>query len=233
MHAAPDPPTSCSGFLDTARGPDSLGTSLEGGRDISFSTDHDLLPDVHRGLVEGERGRILLLNGTSSSGKSTLAAALLEAFSEPWSLMAVDDFHRRRARKPMSDAAFAPIFQRTVLGFHRAVAGLASAGNDVVVDHILGESWRLRDCAAVFDGYPAYLVGVHCAANELNRRERARGDRQIGRAAFQLGLVHAHQIYDIEVDTSRADPHALAAKIVEHVEREPPKAFAAVRASAS
>lgn len=203
----------------------------EGGRGISFSAGHELLPDVHRRLVDKRPGRILLLNGASSSGKSTLAAALLDVFPKPWSLMAIDDFHHHRARKPMSEADFAPIFQTTVLGFHRAVAGLASAGNDVVVDHILGERWRLRDCAAVFEGYPAYLVGVHCALEELNRRERDRGNRQIGRAGFQLPLVHAHGRYDIEVDTTSADPHALAVEVVEHVQRQPPVAFAWLRSS--
>lgn len=202
-----------------------MGSNVEEGRAISLSSNNDLLPAVRRGLLEGGPGRIVLLNGASSSGKSALAAALLETFSEPWFLMAIDDFHHRRGRKPMSEAAFAPIFQRTVLGFHRAVAGLAAAGNDVVVDHILSERWRLRDCAAVFDGYPTYLVGVHCALDELNQRERDRGNRQIGRAALHFPLVHVHRIYDIEVDTTRADPRGLAAGIVEHVEREPPAAL--------
>ncbi len=52
---------------------------------ISFSAGHELLPDVHRRLVDKRPGRILLLNGASSAGKSTLAAALLEAFPRPCS----------------------------------------------------------------------------------------------------------------------------------------------------
>ncbi|WP_425303565.1 phosphotransferase-like protein [Nocardia wallacei] len=31
---------------------------------------------------------------------------------------------------------------------HRAVAAMASAGNDIVMDHVLSEPWRLRDCLA-------------------------------------------------------------------------------------
>lgn len=173
-----------------------------------------------------------MLNGASSSGKSTLAAALLVGFSQPWTLMAIDDFHGRRARKQMmSDAEFEPVFQRTVLGFHRAVAGVAAGGNDVVVDHVLGEEWRLRDIADVLATYPAYLVGVHCDVDELERRELARGTRQIGRAAFQLPLVHAHKVYDIEVDTTRAEAAVVAAAVISHIENRPPTAFAAVRRS--
>jgi chloramphenicol 3-O-phosphotransferase len=40
--------------------------------------------------------------------------------------------------------------ERTVLGFHRAVAGMVAAGNDIVMDHILGERRRLADRLSVF-----------------------------------------------------------------------------------
>ncbi|MDP9365585.1 MAG: chloramphenicol phosphotransferase CPT family protein, partial [Chloroflexota bacterium] len=38
--------------------------------------------------------------------------------------------------------------------------------------------------------------------------ERARGDRTLGQARAQLGPVHAHDAYDLEVDTARLDPAA-------------------------
>ncbi|MFG1911725.1 hypothetical protein [Kribbella sp. NPDC048928] len=64
----------------------------------------------------------------SSSPRST---------SDDW--LAIDQFHHIRARREWSEEEFLAVFQRTVLGFHRAVAGMVSAGNNVVVDHILGE----------------------------------------------------------------------------------------------
>ncbi|MGD0240643.1 MAG: hypothetical protein ABSB59_09975 [Streptosporangiaceae bacterium] len=49
------------------------------------------------------------------------------------------------------------VLARTRAGFHRAVAGLAAAGNDVVADHVLSEPWRLLDCLAVMAGYRVVL----------------------------------------------------------------------------
>jgi len=39
-----------------------------------------------------EKGHIIFLNGTSSSGKTTIAKALQESLSEPYMRISVDDF---------------------------------------------------------------------------------------------------------------------------------------------
>ncbi|HEY3556490.1 MAG TPA: AAA family ATPase [Kribbella sp.] len=193
---------------------------------MSISATHRLTAEA---AINGP-GQVVLLNGTSSSGKSTIAKELLEVLDGTWFHLAIDHFHRIRARRDWTEAEFLPVFQRTVLGFHRAVAGMASAGNNVVVDHILGERWRLEDCLKVFDGLPVLFVGVRCALPELERRERERGNRGIGRAAFQFPLVHQHGVYDVEVDSDRHTPAACAARIRERLKEGPPRAFAELKA---
>lgn len=166
-----------------------------------MSAVHGLDPCVASSTSRSTPGRVILLNGTSSSGKTTIAQELLTILDEAWFHMAVDHMHRARSHKPWSDDAFLPIFQRTVLGFHRAVHGMVSVGNDVVMDHVLGEQWRLDDLLDVFDGVSVLFVGVRCSLPELERRERERGNRTVGRAAVQFPLVHRHGIYDAQVDT--------------------------------
>lgn len=169
------------------------------------------------------------MNGTSSSGKSSIAKELLATLDGAWFHLAIDQFHRIRARREWTDETFLPVFQRTVLGFHRAVAGMASAGNDVVVDHIMGERWRLADCLTVFAGLPVYFVGIRCSLPELERRERERGNRTIGRAALQFPLVHQHGAYDVEVDSERQTPAECAALIRDRLYAAPPTAFDQLR----
>jgi chloramphenicol 3-O phosphotransferase len=150
-------------------------------------------------------GRIIFLNGTSSSGKTSLAQELLRVLDQPYFHMAVDAFGSMRARErtaELSGDELANILARTRAGFHRAVAGMAAAGNNIVVDHILSEPWRLLDCLQVFAGIDVVLVGVFCPPDELRRREEARGDRVPGQAEAQLAAVHEHHIYDVECDTS-------------------------------
>jgi chloramphenicol 3-O phosphotransferase len=49
---------------------------------------------------------------------------------------------------------------------------------------------------------PAYLIGVRCSLEVLEQRERERRDRTLGQARAQFERVHAHGLYDFEVDTS-------------------------------
>jgi chloramphenicol 3-O phosphotransferase len=166
------------------------------------------------------RGRIIFLNGTSSSGKSSVADALLWVLDEPWFHLSVDAINAMRSKNrslELDEAELAIVLARTRAGFHRVVAGMAQAGNDVVVDHVLSEQWRLLDCLRLLAGYEVTFVAVRCSAQELASRERARGDREAGHAAAQLAEVHAHGVYDLECDTTATTPMDCALAIREYV----------------
>ncbi|WP_367435678.1 chloramphenicol phosphotransferase CPT family protein [Streptomyces celluloflavus] len=178
------------------------------------------------------RGLIIFLNGTSSSGKSSIAEALLRTLDEPCFHLPVDAFHAMRSRRDIAPDDLPGVLERTWRGFHRAVAGMAAGGNTVVVDHVLSQPWRLLDCLGLFAAEDVVLVGVHCPLPELERRERARGNRPVGLAAGQLANVHAHGVYDIECDTAAADPLECARRIKEFLPRRPtPTAFQQLRRS--
>jgi len=166
--------------------------------------------------VAVQPGTIVLLNGTSSSGKTTLARELLTGFATPWFHLAVDDFGAMRSvpqTAALDAEQVAVVLRRTRAGFHRSVAAMAAAGNDVVADLVLSERWRLLDCLTIFAGHRVVFVGLHCSAEELHRRERARGDRTAGQAATQLAHVHAHGRYDLELDTETTSPADCARQV--------------------
>jgi len=52
----------------------------------------------------------------------------------------------------------AAVLRRTRAGFHRAVAGMAQAANDLVVDYVLSEQWRHAglDCLGVLAGLMSF-----------------------------------------------------------------------------
>lgn len=182
-------------------------------------------------------GAVIFLNGTTCSGKTTTAKALPTTLDGIWVRMGIDDFNLK-LRDAVADGQAGcetpAVHRRLVLGFHRAVAGYASAGNNVIVDHVLGENWRLDDCLTVFSALRVTLVGVHCPLPELGRREGERSSRRAGSAARQFPLVHAHGLYDVEVDTEKMSPGACA----EHITRQlvagaGPTAFDRLRAARS
>lgn len=182
------------------------------------------------------RGRVILLNGASSSGKSSIGRAMLPLLKEPWFLVPIDAVGAMRSTAPAGvlDAdAVTEMLRRTRLGYHRLVAGLASAGNDVIMDYPLSEPWRLEDLLDVLEGYDVTLVEIRCAPDELSRRELSRGDRPVGLASSQTD-VHGHDDHDLAVDTTHSSPELCARSIVERWERglRPPKAFDRLRGRA-
>ena len=177
-------------------------------------------------------GRIILLNGASSSGKSGIGRALLPLLPDPWFLVPVDEIGAMRSTvhtRVLDAAEIDAMLRRTRLGYHRAVAALASAGNDVIMDYPLSEVWRLDDLLETLRGYDVTLVEVRCSVAELERRERERGDRPGGLARSQT-TVYAHGDCDIAVDTTSSPPEACALAIVAALSGvRSPKAFERLR----
>jgi chloramphenicol 3-O phosphotransferase len=175
-------------------------------------------------------GRIILLNGTSSSDKSSIAKELSELLDGPYYSLAVDAFNAMRGPRELDPNELGDILYRMRRGFHRAVAGMAAGGNNLIVDHVLSESWRLRDCLEQFALFDVVFVGVRCSQAELERRERMRGDRPPGLAVQQLSRVHEHGLYDIECDTTTATPRECAQHIGDQLaQRSRPGAFEQLR----
>lgn len=164
------------------------------------------------------QGRLVLLNGPSSAGKTSVVQALSASLPTPWLVMPVDLFHSIRSRPPqasLSDDEWAATFRRTRAAYHRALAGAALAGCDVIGDYVLSEHWRLTELLEVTDGVDVLLVHVTCDVDELERRERQRGDRDLGTARRQLADVFVHGAHDLEVDTTNTSPEDCAARIAQ------------------
>ena len=176
------------------------------------------------------RGRVIFLNGTSSSGKSSIARELLTMLEDTWFHMPVDAFHAMRSQNEIAEVDLPAELTRTSMGFHRAVAGMVAAGNNVVVDHVLSFAWRLADCLETLPAEDVTFVGVHCPLDTVTLRERERGDRPLGQAAWQFDQVHAHGIYDVEVDTSALSPRECAQRVASFVDHlGTPTAFARLK----
>lgn len=148
-------------------------------------------------------GQIIILHGPSSSGKSTTALALQNAVELPFWHISIDhlrdsgvlpndrikrgDFRWRDMRTPFFD------------GFHTSLAAYASAGNNLIIEHIFDTAAWVDDLKGLLAPYDVFFVGLHCEIEELRRREKLRGDRPIGSAEQDFKTVHSGRVYDIEV----------------------------------
>jgi chloramphenicol 3-O-phosphotransferase len=64
----------------------------------------------------------------------------------------------------LEGAGLDAMLRRTRMACHRAVAAIASVGNDVIMDYPLTEDWRLHDLLGVLEGYDVTAVDVHCSS---------------------------------------------------------------------
>ncbi|MEU1691293.1 chloramphenicol phosphotransferase CPT family protein [Streptomyces hirsutus] len=176
-------------------------------------------------------GRIIFLDGTSGSGRTSIARELLDILDDGVLFhLAADGFSAMRTGRELRTERLDTTLRPTGEGRHRSIAALARVGDDIVVDHVLSEPWRLPDCPTVLPPEDVLFAGVHGPPDEPTRREPARGDRPPGFAAHQYDLVHAHGDYDLACDTGTESPRECARRIKDFLPHRPgPTAFTRFR----
>lgn len=169
--------------------------------------------------------QIILLNGVSSAGKSSIARALQGSLDAPYLHVCIDTFEEMMPNRHEFVGEFGKerVFQKMLSGFHHSLGAIARCGNNMIVDHVLVEgeepqNW-VSECLSQLELFDVFFVGVRCGLPELERRERERGDRPAGLAKWQHTRMHRTVVYDFEVDTSAATPHACAEAIIAAMER--------------
>lgn len=172
-------------------------------------------------------GYIILLNGTSSAGKSTIAQHLQTLMDDrAWLHVQIDAFRQMLPKGKRHG------LRRFYAGTRQAIAQLARAGNAVILDDVIEQRTWFEEILGVFEGIPVLYVGVRAPLDVVQQREKDRGDRQVGLARWQYNIVHSHGPYDLEVDTSVMSPTECTQAIQERIARGPGTAFDQIRGAA-
>lgn len=196
-------------------------------------------------------GRVLLLNGTSSAGKTTLALALQRTLPDYWHYWALDQFRdgmppRYRGlnaredepgsrglnvvpvhhiRGKVAEIRFGDLGLRMLRGMRRAAAAFAQQGSNLIIDDLCLEREYLEDYVEVLHGLDVLFVGLRCSEETLGRREAARPGRFPGTAIRQEERVHRHAVYDLELDTGILSVEQAAKRILDRLAQGPGNAF--------
>lgn len=176
--------------------------------------------------------QVIVLNGGSSSGKSSLARALQEVLPDPWLSLSVDDLVDAMPPALVSGGAgigfgeqgevsVGDSFRALETAWMAGIAAMAQAGARVVLDDVFlsgaASQARVRE---QLDGLNVLWVGVRCAPEIAAQREQARGDRTTGMAALQAEVVHEGVYYDVEVDTGTCSATTCAQVVAARVTGE-------------
>jgi chloramphenicol 3-O phosphotransferase len=152
--------------------------------------------------------RITFLNGSSSSGKTSLAKAIQTLSYTPWLHIGIDTFigmlpskffgfgdrskegcfffnTSKNERGPCvqvkTGALDVKFFSDHV---PHVIKLLADLGHDVIVDEVIFSKDDFNHYLHVIGGHRLHLVYVTCDFNVLKEREQLRGDRAIAYRSF-------------------------------------------------
>ena len=193
-----------------------------------------------------EPGKIIVLNGPTSSGKSSTAHAIQSQAKRPylqvggdlminhllpfsyfvgqersedgWSVAPVEG-----SDPPENAVHWGPVAVESFHALHRCVANLARMGCNVVMDHGLLDARVNADFRALREELPILFVGLHASLETILERRAPRTDFSTDPAFVALyrwwhHLAHDHGIpYDLELDSEEFDPEACAQLVLERV----------------
>ncbi|NLB79190.1 MAG: AAA family ATPase [Clostridiaceae bacterium] len=168
-----------------------------------------------------QRGKIVLINGVSSSGKTTLSKVLQARFPDQYFLLPGDILNEISPQKNSRshDVRFTADPKPVMSAFFGCVKAFADNGLNVIVETIFTNDvhFALDNCLSVFPdcNYSVLFVHVSCPLEELRRREKERGDRKIGWGESLLPKLDPQDTYDITVDTFKETIEECADKIIE------------------
>jgi chloramphenicol 3-O phosphotransferase len=171
-------------------------------------------------------GKIIFINGVSSSGKTALAKELQKHLTENFLHLQLDDYIKMMPNPDNIDA-----FMTMVGGMNRSIASISDAGNNLIVDNVLIEKSWMDQCLELLSGRYVLFVGLHCPLEELERRERKRDSRRQGFARAQIDNIHKLKVYDIELNTNELSVEQCTEKVLEFYQTRHPTAFEKMRIS--
>jgi chloramphenicol 3-O phosphotransferase len=162
--------------------------------------------------------QVIVLNGGSSSGKSSIVRALQALLPEPWLAFSIDDFVEALPAKMLTvdsgiqfeaDGAVTvgADFRTLQAAWMAGIAATARAGAHVVIDDVfLGSAASQQRWEQALGDLDVLWVGVRCDSDVAAQREQQRGNRTPGMAAKQADTVHHGVRYDLDIDTTDTGP---------------------------
>lgn len=186
-------------------------------------------------------GRLIVVNGASSTGKSTLCAALQNLLDAPYLLLGYDRAWMSMPIRYFPSQAneregvwyefdpndptvavgigFGPVGREVMSGLHHMVAALVASGSNVIVDVLFFDPALFEEAMRLWRPYRPLLVNVKPPLEVSERWEAERAETQRGRprGLARLGRqdIYAHAGFDLDLDSSLGAPEDLARSVIE------------------
>ena len=186
-------------------------------------------------------GKLVLINGGSSAGKTSMALEFQEIIEEPYFLLGIDVYWFTMPQKEIELERVTPAFyswceeetasglkyfrilpghylNEIMLARYRSMAAYLERGLNVIADEVFWSRDWLLESLRVLEPFECYYVGITCDDAELARREIQRGDRWCGWARGSQIYAHKDARYDLHIDSTAKTPLECAQEIKQLIE---------------
>ena len=147
------------------------------------------------------RKKVILLNGPSSSGKSTLSATLHDVLklkrNEEYAVISIDDFLVMTTDKTLYEE---DVFEISLKLCEEAI-NMLNTKKGIIIDHVITSERIFNQIVEALNFCDIYLIKVTCPLTELIRREGQRKNRCLGSAEASYQYLYPKDTYDLIVDT--------------------------------
>lgn len=163
------------------------------------------------------KGKIIFLNGVTSSGKTSIVEALQDRADCYFYVVANDLFQELVGERFLRENYWQHLSRVIILMYHTAKL-FSDRGHDVLIDGILVERPEIAPHYAqlreILADNPLSIVEVACPLEVCRARNIARGDRYESQSEEQAALMARDVAYDLRVETDKHTPEECAEAIV-------------------
>ena len=168
------------------------------------------------------KGKIIYLNGVTSTGKTTLSKAIQQMADMNFYHMSFDMFQQMISMKFLNENYWKCLSEAIIATYHTAKI-LSDMNINVIVDGMLLEMPEFQlnykkshyeIFKSIFSDCPLLLIEVFCPLEECKKRNIERGDRGVDQSDLQNNQMAKSIEYDFSVNTLIYDSEECAKLIL-------------------
>lgn len=164
-----------------------------------------------------DKGRIIFLNGVTSSGKTSIVEAM-QTYSDPFFYVVANDLFEQMIGDKHLQEDYWKHLSEVIIMMNQIAKIFSDSGKNILIDGILVERPELKPhydkVKDIFKGYPFDIVEVYCPLDICRKRNTERGDRTEDQSDFQSKIMAENINYSCFVDTSMNTPEECAEIII-------------------
>ena len=164
-----------------------------------------------------EKGKIIFLNGVTSSGKTSIVDALQSRRDVFFYVVANDLFQEMVGEQYLEEDYWKYLSEVIIMMYHTAKL-YSDMGKNVLIDGILVERDEIKPhyqkLKEILKDSPLDIVEVYCPSELCRQRNIERGDRYESQSDEQAELMSKDIAYSLRVDTSKLTAEECAEEII-------------------